>query len=596
MAMHRPNEPTDVRREAPGTTRRAFLAGLGLALGGVAAGPLLAACGGAPAAAPTAAPKPAAAEPTKPPALPPTTAPATVAVPTAAPKADTFMRAPEPNPKKGGTLRTAYGITVSHYDFHQGGGGPLVMAFDNLVALNMTDGFATIVPELAESWQISDDRKTYTFKMREGVKFHDGTPFSAEDVVATYRRILEPPAGVVSVYKPTLEAVDKVELVDKMTMRFVLKYPWQPFLAALTGVNMVIYSKKHLEENNNDLKKVVAPGTGAFIHKEYRTGELWVFERNPNYWNPNLPYIDRLEMLHVPAWTDRGTAVLSGQADFSWNTSKETHDEGKRRSDIVNVRVLPHFGAAYHFVLNNQRKPFNDPRVRRAIHLAVSRQNLIKAFATQEFITMSRWVSHANLFAMKAEELAKLPGYRESKDEDVAAARKLLAEAGYADGFEAELMTADVAPHAQIMAPAFQEELRRTLNIRTKIRPLERAILNDFLTKGDYDIQLSVSWGSDMPDPELMLNKGLRTGSSQNYAKYSNPKVDKLLDELRQATADADRDKIVRQMLDTLDEDPPFYMIGFADHLPMWRTFVKGIVANWRHTQWGRLHTVWLDK
>ena len=569
-------------------------------LGGLALGPLVAACG-APAASPTApaatdaTAKPAAAPPSQPTAAP-TAAPATVAVPAAAPKTETVMRAPEPNPKKGGTLRTAYGITVNHYDFHQGGGGPLVMAFDNLVALNMTDGFATIVPELAEGWEISADKKTYTFKMREGVKFHDGTPFGAEDVVATYKRILEPPANIVSVYKQNLDAVDKVELVDKMTMRFVLKYPWQPFLAALTGVNMVIYSRKHLEENNYDMRKVTPPGTGAFIHKEYRTGEVWLFERNPNYWNPNLPYVDRLEMLHVAAWTDRGTAVLSDQADFSWNTSKETHDEGKKRSDIVQVRVLPHFGAAYHFVLNNQRKPFDDVRVRRAVHLAVNRQNLIKAFANQEFITMSRWVSHANLFAMKAEEIAKLPGYREDKTEDIAQAKKLMAEAGYPEGFEAELMTADVAPHAQIMAPAFQDELKRTLNIRTTIRPLERAILNDFLNKGEYDIQLSTSWGSDMPDPELLLASRLRAGSNQNYAKYANPKVDKLLDDLRQADADADRKKLVDQITNELDENPPLFMIGFADHLPMWRNHVKGIVANWRHTQWGRLHTVWLDK
>lgn len=585
-------------------SRRSFLRHGPVALGGLASGLLVAACGGV-TASPTAPPaaKPAgdtAAKPTAPPVSQPTsvptTAPVNVAVPTAAPKTDTFMRAPEPNPKKGGTLRTAYGITVSHFDFHQGGGGPLVMAFDNLVALNMTDGFATIVPELADGWEISPDKKTYTFKMREGVKFHDGTPFSAEDVVATYKRILEPPDKVVSVFKQGLDAVDKVELVDKMTMRFMLKYPWQPFLASLTGVNMVIYSKKHLEENNYDMKKVTAPGTGAFIFKEYQTADKWIFERNPNYWNPALPYVDRLEMLHVPAWSDRGTAVLSDRADFSWNTSKETHDEGKKRSDIVDVRVLPHFGAAYHFVLNNQRKPFNDVRVRKAVHLAVSRQNLIKAFANQEFITMSRWVSHANLYAMPAGEIAKLPGYREDKAEDIAQAKKLMAEAGYSDGFEAELMTADVAPHSQIMAPAFQEELKRTLNIRTSIRPLERALLNDFLGKGEYDIQLSVSWGSDMPDPELMLAKQLKAESNQNYAKYNNPKVDTLLGELRQASADVDREKVAKKIMDELDENPPIYMIGFADHLPMWRRHVKGVVANWRHTQWGRLHTVWLDR
>ncbi len=505
------------------------------------------------------------------------------------------MRAPEPSPKRGGTLRTAYGITVANYDFHQGGGGPLVMAFDNLVTQNMTDGLATIVPELAKSWEISEDGKTYTFKMRDGVNFHDGTPFSAEDVVATYQRIISPPQDMVSVYRESMAVVDKVELVDPMTMRFVLKHPWRPFLGALTGVNMVIYSKKSLEDNKGDMRKVIAPGTGAFIYKEYKQAERWVFERNPNYWNKELPYVDRVEMLHVPAWTDRGTTVISDQADFSWNVSKDMFDEGQRRSDIVGTRILPHFGAAYHVEINNKKKPFDDPRVRKAIHLAVNRQNLIKVYAGQEFITMDRWTSHANDYAMPIAEIEKLPGYRPDKTADIDAAKKLLADAGYADGFDAELMSADVAPHAQIMAPAFQDQLKKALNIRTTIKVAERSLLIESLNSGQFDMQLSTDYGTDIPDPELMWTRQLKTGGSQNTSKYSNPKFDAVLEKLSTELDDAARQKLFLEGMDILDEDPPFLMMGFADHLPMWRSKVHGIVANWRHTQWGRLHTVWLD-
>jgi peptide/nickel transport system substrate-binding protein len=581
-------------------TRRGLLKRTLLAGGAFAASAILAACGATPPtpAKPAEAPKPTeapkAAEAPKP--SPQTGAQAAPAPPTPVPATRQLLKAPEPNPKRGGTLKTAFGVTVGHYDFHQGGGGPLVHAFDNLVMLNPQDGFKTIVPELAESWELSSDGKSYTFKVRDGVKFHDGTPFSAEDVVATYNRIVFPPKGMASGFRENFSAVDRIELVDRLTMRFILKYPWRPFLSALTGVNMVIYSKKHLEENNYDMRKVIAPGTGAFLYKEYRQAERWIFERNPNYWNPELPYVDRLELLHVPAWTDRGTAVLTGQADFSWNVSMETHEEGKKRSDIVNVRVLPHFGAAYLFQINNQRKPFNDPRVRRAIHLAVSRQNLIKAFATQEFITMDRWVSHANDYAMPFEELEKLPGYRPDKQEDVAEAKRLMAEAGYPDGFEAELMSADVAPHQQIMAPAIQDELKRTLNIRTKIRTAERALLSESLGRGDYDLQLSTDYGSDVADPELMWSLQLKTGASRNWSKYSNPKIDKILDQLQTTTDDPSRQRLVRDAMEILDQDPPFYLMGFADHLPMWRKPVKGIVANWRHTLWGRFQTVWLDK
>jgi peptide/nickel transport system substrate-binding protein len=506
-----------------------------------------------------------------------------------------YMVAPEPDPQKGGVLRTAFGITVAHYDFHQGGGGPLVHAFDNLVMPNMTDGFETIIGMLGESWEISEDGLTYTFKTREGVSFHDGTPFSAEDVVATFSRIISPPEGIASVFQENFALVDKVELVDQNHMRFVLKHPWFPFLSSLTPPEVKIYSKKHLEENNFDMREVIAPGTGPFMHKELQTAERWIFERNPNYWNPELPYVDRLEMLHVPAWADRGTAILTDQADFSWNVSMELHQEGLKRPEQVNTRVLPHFGASYHFEINNEREPFNDVRVRRAIHLALSRQNLIRAFSRQEFITIDRWVSHANLYAMEQEQIEELPGYRAEKDEDVAQAKELLADAGYPDGFEAEIMSADVAPHAQIMSPAFQDELLTKLNIKTKITVLERSLLTGYLASGDYDMQLSVAFGVDIPDPEILWTQALKTGASQNWSRYSNPALDELLEKISLAEEGDEREQLFREGMDILDEDPPFFMIGFADHLPMWQTYVHGVVENWKHTRWGDLNTVWME-
>ncbi len=566
-------------------SRRRLLRHTAVAVAGATLTPLLSACqaGETPptqaASAPVAAAKPTTAPPAQ-----------------AAPSSASFIKAPDPNPKRGGTLKTAFGVTVPHYDFHQGGGGPLMMAFDNLVCLNYSDGLATIAPELAERWEVSSDGKVYTFKVRDGVKFHDGTPFGADDVVATFSRIIFPPAHIASLYQQNFAAVDKVESIDRLTMRFVLKYAWPTFLGALTGVNMVIYAKKDLEQNNYDMRKVIAPGTGAFLYKEYKQAERWIFERNPAYWNPELPYVDRVEMLHVPAWSDRGTAVLTGQADFSWNVSLETHEEGKKRVDIVETRVLPHFGAFYHVEINNARKPFSDPRVRRAIHLAVSRQNLIQVFRNQEFITMDRWISHANTYAMPQAELEQLPGYRADKGADIAEAKKLLAAAGYPDGFEAELMSADVAPHAQIMAPAFQDQLKRSLNIRTTIKVLERSLLTDALGKGEYDMQLGTSYGSDSPDPELMWTQALKSGAPQNWSKYSNARFDQLLDQLKSESDSKAREALIRQGMELLDEDPPFYMMGAADHLPMWRKPVKGLVANWRHTYWGRMPTVWLNQ
>jgi peptide/nickel transport system substrate-binding protein len=208
---------------------------------------------------------------------------------------------------------------------------------------------------------------------------------------------------------------------------------------------------------------------------------------------------------------------------------------------------------------------------------------------------MNRWISHANNYAMPIEEFQDMPGYREDKEEDIAEARQLMEEAGYPDGFEAEIMSADVAPHAQIMAPAFQDELLTSLNIQTTISVLERALLTDYLNTGDYDFQLSVAFGTGMPDPETMWAKHLRTDASQNFTRFSNAEFDELLDRIKLEEDEEERERLFHQGMDILDEDPPFLMIGFADHLPMWKNNVHGIVENWNHTQWGRLQTVWMS-
>ncbi len=218
---------------------------------------------------------------------------------------------PGGTPKRGGTLRTAFGVTTSNYDIHQGASSSvLTHLYNNLVRLSLVDGLQSIIPDLATSWEVAEDGLTYTFTLREGVKFHDGAAFSADDVVATFTRIINPPEGGVVPMKNDVAVVQSVTAVDPQTVQFVLSSPRAYFLTLLTGPAMIIYSKKTLDDNKGDLREVqVAPGTGAFKFVEYKTAEKWTLERNPDYWDKELPYVDKLEMIHVPAWSDSGTAV-----------------------------------------------------------------------------------------------------------------------------------------------------------------------------------------------------------------------------------------------------------------------------------------------
>src|SRR5207237_2997698 len=210
----------------------------------------------------------------------------------------------------------------------------LTHRYSSLVSLNLVDGLKTIVPDVVEKYVVAPDGLSYTFALRSGVQFHDGTPLTSDDVVATFNRMIFPPQGVVSLVKDRYATVSKIEAVDPLTVKFTMSEPSAIFLLLLTDLTQGIYSKKTLEANNNDLRKVqVAPGTGPFMFKEYKEGEKWTFVRNPNYWNKDLHYLDSVELLHVAAWSDRGTAVLTGQADISWNVSKETFDEGATKPD-----------------------------------------------------------------------------------------------------------------------------------------------------------------------------------------------------------------------------------------------------------------------
>ena len=554
--------------------RRAFLK---IMAAGAAASALAACAAGAPAeqAAPAAAP---------------------TAVPTPEPvTGGAGMMRPEGSPQRGGTLRTAFGVTMTHFDAHQGGGTHVLChMYNNLVRNNLVDGLRTVIPDLAESWEVGEGGLSFTFHLRDGVNYHDGEAFSSADVVATFNRILDPPEGIISPMRANFTFVDSVEAVDDSTVQFNLNSPRPFFLNLLTPTNALIYSKKSLEENNYDMREVIAPGTGAFRFVDHLPAEKWVMERNPDYWDPELPYVDGLEMLHVPAWSDRGTAVLTDQADMSWNVAKETWDEGKNRPDSVQANQLANFGAYWVFI-NNRQAPFDDPRVRKAIHLAVSKQNMAAAFGTQELINITRWVPQGDPYATTPEELATMPGYRAEKDEDIATALQLMADAGYGDGLTGIELLAAAGPQGELLAPAFQDMLKRQLNIETEIRIVERALLGSEQQTGSYQLMVHTR-GHGVSDISPRGNLWWRTDGSQNFGGYSNPDFDTSLDDIDVELNVETRQGQIADAQNLLDENPPEYLVGYTYHLPMWNNRVQGLALDQRaFAEWGRVETVWID-
>jgi len=211
---------------------------------------------------------------------------------------------------------------------------------------------------------------------------------------------------------------------------------------------------------------------------------------------------------------------------------------------------------------------------------------------------LTRWMTHASEFASPLKELEGLPGYRADKAADIAEAKKLMAAAGVPDGVKGvDLVSASVAPHAEILAPAFQEELRRTLGIETKIRVMERALLIEELKKGTFDMMVHTEYRSPISDPGPGWEMCLKTGGSLNFSRYGNPEFDRLLKQINSETDRAKRKRLFAQGMALLDQTAPLYLIGFTDHLPMWRNYVKGHASEARvFSELGRVDTFWLDR
>ena len=216
------------------------------------------------------------------------------------------LAAAEPNPKRGGVLRVGIPLRAPHFDLHQSGTffnlGSMACMHDCLIRHDPRDGGKTIIPDLAHSWEIAKDGKTYTFHLRQGVLFHDGAELTSADVKVTFDRIVKPPPGISIPRTILFKAVEEIATPDKYTVQFKLAEP-RPvnfIMAAIASGWNVIVSKKTLEENNYNLRKLESyPATGPFKSVKRVENESWVMEKNPKYWNKGLPYLDGIEFYHV---------------------------------------------------------------------------------------------------------------------------------------------------------------------------------------------------------------------------------------------------------------------------------------------------------
>ncbi len=376
------------------------------------------------------------------------------------------LRAPEPQAKRGGVLR--YGIlsALAHFDVHQSGTvaniGTQGCMYDNLIRRNPLDSGQTIIPDLAHSWEIAPDGQTYTFFLRKGVKFHDGGDLTAEDVKATYARIVWPPQGISIPRTPLFSTVSAINVRDAYTIEFKLQEPRpQTFMlgAFASGWNIIV-RKKTLEDNNYNLRQVMNyPGTGPFRHVKRVDKEVWVMERHPDYWNEGLHYLDGIEFYHLtPFTTELGGALLSGKIDYARaidpvTARKVQATPGMTSTDFYQSVIR----AAW---VNTEKKPFNDPRVCRAMHLVLDKHALAAMAKDVSPSLVGGFLYPFAEFGTPAAKLAERLGYQADPSAAIHEARQLLAAAGYPKGLKNVDFLVREAPILHLWAAAMQAMLR----------------------------------------------------------------------------------------------------------------------------------------
>ena len=401
-------------------------------------------------------------------------------------------------------------LVVGVYDTGQAATAALV--FETLTKLG-DDGKP--IPGLALSWSASPDFKTWTYKLRPGVKFQDGSPFNAEAVAFNEKRMLDPDNHCRCLFY--ISFIDKVEAVDELTVVFHLKYPQPnlPALAAPSTVTNVIHSPKAIQEMKDGYNRHPV-GTGPFQVKSWQSGDRIVLERNPNYWDKDRPYLDQIVVRPLPDNTARFASLLSGETDIIWTDRAEEIVKAKKDPNVL-VHEYAGSGAQV-YAFNTKRPPFDDVRVRQALRYALD----LKTYAEAEWAGL--WQPAKDPWGpgsfVQCKDAGALP-YDPEK------AKALLKDYGKPVEFK---MVATATPRGREIGQIFQE-FWRAVGANMTIDQIDQAALVTKAFKRDFDL---TPWRIiDLADPDPQAYANFHTGSPVNLSNYSNPEVDKLLDDAR---------------------------------------------------------------
>jgi peptide/nickel transport system substrate-binding protein len=462
-------------------------------------------------------------------------------------------------PRRGGVLKVSHSNRIATLNVLQLSGPAEYLAVDMLYSgLTRMGANMQPLPDLAESWQGDGEAKVFTFTLRQGLTFHDGSPCTAEDVVATYKAILTPATG--SPARPVVNMISDVSAVDARTVRFTLKYSYADFPISVAHANARIVSAKALAGPLTEID-TKPNGTGPFKLETYDSARLTRLVRNERYHDQGKPYLDAVEMYLFPDLAAESTNFLSGAIDVMLEVQQANFKRIASSRGVNALRVAS--GRFINVVMRQDQKPFDDVRVRRAMAMAVDRDLLVDMVLEGLGRT-----AHDNILS---------PEYRFRIDTpkvafDAAAARRLLAEAGYPQGIKIKLVASNRPAIRTQVAIAIKEMARPAgFDIEVETMPHDTFLANVW-RKGNFYMGY---WGMQ-PTEDGAFTLLLTSDAAFEDTAWSNKEFDEAVSRGRSTLDEAERGRLYARAQELVARDVPYVIPFFQDVLTASRDVVKG--------------------
>ena len=499
-------------------------------------------------------------------------------------------------PRSGGILQVALAGDPPSLDMHQEQtfmvAQPLGPVYNNLIVFD-PHNYPQIIGDLAKSWTTSDDHLTYTFTLHEGVKFHDGSDLTSADVKASLEKIIFPPEGVVSPRRSYYRMVKGIEAPDPRTVVFRLHHPSPSFLSSLAHPANFIYAKKYLDSDIHYYKSHTV-GTGPFKMKNYVRGSYIELERNPDYWKEGLPYLDSIKYFIITDTSARAKALRSGRVDVELRNLPPSEVDGIKAQlgdevVVANVQNISNWGVT----INAEKKPFDDERVRQALSLALDRYDMAKTVGPLTGLDTVGGLMHpASKWALSPEELQEMPGYRKDYEANLREAKRLLAEAGYPNGFDTVLTNRNVKlPYIDLAV--YIISAWKKIGVEAEHKLEESATWSKSRVTRDFELLLDPYGSATVGDPDEMLAK-FTTGGSNNWGRFSEPVVDALFAQQAKEMNEQKRIELVKEMQKILLQKPWYIQGLWWSRLEVRSARIRNYEPQPSHWMNRRFEDVWL--